>query len=335
VREVSISMEHAEQTTAFYTVASANHFLGLVGLVNSLRLVGHREPVFVSDCGLTDAQRERLAPHVTLLEADHRGRSPHLVKTIVPLAHPADVMILVDADIIVTRRLDDLTETAREGKIVVFEDAIRRFDERWSELLALGPLRRQPYVNSGLIVMSREVGLGVLGQLAEGCRRVDTGLGYQSDGGSDYPFYYLDQDVLNAILASLPAERLDLRDHDLAPFPPFRGLHRDDAASLHCTYADGRAPFVLHHVEDKPWLKATRSNLYSKLLGRLLLGPDVSVRLDEGDVPLRFRSGEAAWLERRRLDATAAIGSLRGALGIRRVLARRARSDRMATDPGG
>ena len=42
---------------AFYCVADSRYFPGAVGLVNSLRLVGHREPILVLDTGLTDAQR--------------------------------------------------------------------------------------------------------------------------------------------------------------------------------------------------------------------------------------------------------------------------------------
>ena len=45
---------------AFYCVADERYFLGAVGLINSLRLVGHTEPIFLLDCGLTAAQR-RLA----------------------------------------------------------------------------------------------------------------------------------------------------------------------------------------------------------------------------------------------------------------------------------
>ena len=54
---------------AFYCVSSRIYFLGAVGLVNSLRLIGHTEPIFLLDCGLTPAQRERIAPHVTLVPA--------------------------------------------------------------------------------------------------------------------------------------------------------------------------------------------------------------------------------------------------------------------------
>src|SRR5215207_7961449 len=48
---------------AFYTVANARHFIGVVALLNSLRLAGHTEPIRLMDAGLTDEQRTLLANH--------------------------------------------------------------------------------------------------------------------------------------------------------------------------------------------------------------------------------------------------------------------------------
>ena len=47
---------------AFYCVADERYFLGAVGMINSLRLLGHDEPAFVLDCGLTASQRTLLSP---------------------------------------------------------------------------------------------------------------------------------------------------------------------------------------------------------------------------------------------------------------------------------
>lgn len=316
-------MQLHSPTTAFYTLADANHYIGLVGLINSLRLQEHDEPIYVADCGLTETQRDRLCEHATLVPVSTDG-PPNLVKTVVPLAHPAPVMILIDADIIVAKRLDDLVDSAGSGKIVAFADrVVHRFDDRWSELLGLGPLRRHAYVNSGLLAVGREIGTPLLEQLAAGCRRVDAHLGYSVGGSSDYPFYYLDQDVLNAALATREPDELDVLSHELAPFPPFPGLRVNDEARLRCSYADGREPFLLHHVLGKPWLTATRWNIYSRLLARLLVGPDVAVRLEVDDVPPAFRPGATGWLERRRNDAVATLGKARGKLGVRRLLHRR------------
>ena len=46
---------------AFYCVADERYFLGAVGMINSLRVLGHDEPVFLLDCGLTAEQRRLLA----------------------------------------------------------------------------------------------------------------------------------------------------------------------------------------------------------------------------------------------------------------------------------
>ena len=87
---------------AFYCVADERYFLGLVGMLNSLRLLGHREPVYVLDAGLTRDQRELLAPRER--RRGDRATAPWLAKTLAPMRDPAEVMILIDADMIVTAR---------------------------------------------------------------------------------------------------------------------------------------------------------------------------------------------------------------------------------------
>ena len=75
-------------------------------MVNSLRVHGHSDPVYVLDCGLDPDQRDLLAPHATLVPAPSEA-PPWLLKTVAPLRHPAEVMVLIDADMIVTRPLTD------------------------------------------------------------------------------------------------------------------------------------------------------------------------------------------------------------------------------------
>ncbi len=94
-----------EGELAYYTVANAAHYPGAVALLNSLRLLGEEAPVFVVDCGLTGPQRDELSRHVTLVP--RRGElPPGLQKATGPLAHPAKIMVLLDADVIVTRPSD-------------------------------------------------------------------------------------------------------------------------------------------------------------------------------------------------------------------------------------
>ena len=106
--------------------------------------------------------------------------------------------------------------------------------------------------------------------------------GILSDGTPDYPFYFPDQDVLNAILASkVQPESLAIMEHRLAPHPMFEGVELLDERTLRCSYPDGLEPFGLHQVlQRKPWLAPVRRTLYSDLLPRLWLGSDLALQLE-------------------------------------------------------
>jgi hypothetical protein len=298
-------MSASRPQAAFYAVADERFFLGAVGLVNSLRMVGHREPIYVLDHGLTPAQRERLAAETTLVDGPV-DTPPWLAKTVAPRRHPADVAILIDADMVATRSLASLIARASEGagSVVAFENYRDRFCEGWGELLDLGAIRRGPYVSSGLILLGGGVGAEVLALLDDRQRRVDIELGFYGRKVSGYPFIYPEQDVLNAILmARVDESQVLALPNRLAPNPPFRGLRLLDTASLRCAYRDGTEPFVVHHFVRKPWLEPTYHSVYSRLLGRLLLGADVAIRVSEEEVPLRLREGGPARRERARVNA--------------------------------
>jgi hypothetical protein len=76
-----------------------------------------------------------------------------------------------------------------------------------------------------------------------------------------------------------------------------------DAATLRCAHRDGTQPYAVHHFATKPWLEPAHHGVYSRLLRRLLTGPDVAIRVSEAQLPLRLRSGARAWLARKRVDA--------------------------------
>jgi hypothetical protein len=295
---------------AFYSIANEPHFIGLVALLNSLRLHGHADPFVVADCGLAPWQRDLLAPHAELLQV--AGASPLLMKPLAPLERPAETMTLVDADVIVLRSLTPLLEAARSGVVVFADPVAHRFDPRWESLLELPPLRQQPYVNSGLVVLGAG-GRGVLELVADKQAHIDLELTRARRGRPSDPFYYSDQDVWNAVLASaIPPERLEILPAELAPHPPFT--------------AGDSEPYVLHHVDRKPWLAATRANRYSRLLPRLLLADDLTLTLGPDRVPRRFRPGVSAALARLGNEVGARLQEQRGRLGLRRRLAERRRA---------
>ena len=290
-------------TTAFYCVADERYFLGAVGLVNSLRLVGHPEPILMLDCGLNPTQRELLGGEVERIEAP-AGVPPWLRKTIAPLSRPAGAMVLIDTDMIVTRPLTEVIDRAADGRVVAFADRQDRHFDDWGELLGLGPVERGPYVSSGFVALAGESGRRVLELLDDRQRRVDFDRTFWRRNDRSYRFRYADQDVLNAILAahrtSLPLDALPER---LAATPPFRGLKIADAATLRCAYRDGTEPYLLHQYVRKPWLEPTFDAPYSRLLRRLLTGDDVAIRVPPEALPVWLRADEPARAERARINA--------------------------------
>jgi hypothetical protein len=294
--------QHRIPKAAFYCVSDRAYFVGAVGLVNSLRLIGHREPIFVLDCGLTPAQRRLLAPQVTLVRSSS-SEPPWLLKTVAPLTRPAEVMVLLDADMVVTRPLTPLIDEASRGRVVAFENPIYRFVPEWGELLKLGKARRQSYVGSGAVCVQRRLGTEILNLLADRQTLVDFAQTFWRQNVADYPFVYGDQDVLNAILSTrIAADRIVALDHRLAPTPPFSALKVIDEATLRCGYDDGLEPFLVHHLAVKPWLEPTHHGVYSRLLRRLLVGPGLAVRVPEDELPLRMRTGLLAYAERARVN---------------------------------
>jgi hypothetical protein len=185
-----------------------------------------------------------------------------MLKGVAPLAHPAEVMVLIDCDMLVTRSLEPLIKCAGEGHIVAFEDHnVDRFRPEWGQLLDLGDLRRQPYLSAGLVALGAEPGDEVLRLLNQLSDRVDferTAIsgamgprpghpGQRRVPAHAYPFLYADQDLLNAILAGcVKAERVVALEYGLAPMWPFRGVQLLDERSLRCAYKDGTEPYLLH-----------------------------------------------------------------------------------------
>ena len=120
-------IRHAFDARSFYSVADREYFLGAVALINSLRLVGHRERMVILDCGLAEEQRDLLgreATIVTVSQNDLETLPRFLLRDRAPLLRPAETMILLDADIIVTRSLEPIFKLAQAGKIIAFDDPL-------------------------------------------------------------------------------------------------------------------------------------------------------------------------------------------------------------------
>ena len=294
--EVMARVESSNRKLAYYTVADAFHYPGVVALFNSLRLLGEKAPFFVVDCGLTPSQRDTLARHATLV-APREGLHPPLQKATGPLAHPAEIMVVLDADVIVTRPFTPLFADAFRGQVVAFENDWDRFFPEWSAV-GLGEPAQRRYVNSGHLIFSLATASEFLPLFLELQQQIDPADTFFGGADMSNPFYFADQDVLNTILCTTFDGRVTRIEHRLAPFPPFWKLKVQDASRLVCAYTDGTAPYLLHHILHKPWLAPTRSSPYTTLFTRLVTASDVTIRLHKSEIPLRLRDSPLAAVDK-------------------------------------
>lgn len=313
------------QKLAFYCVCERNHFLGLVALVNSLRLLGHNEMVYVLDSGLDSWQRAVLAQdrEVTVVSADG-GRHPALLKAVLPLACPTQTMVVVDVDVIFTERVDSLVErVTTSGKPLFFPDCwADKFEPAW-ECLGFGPPVPHTYLTSGHFVLRAESSHEFLKVWEQGLERLATdpalaGLGLAPEQN---PFRFRDQDVLNALIGPVvPLDSFITADAASAAYFPFWDVRIVDPERLLVEAADGSRPILLHHFLSKPWLGLVAPNTYSQLMTRLLRSDDVALRVTRGRVPYQLRSGAAArryvasrlWVRRTRERLNSANPQLTG-----------------------
>jgi hypothetical protein len=321
---------------AYYTVSDAAFFPGAVALLNSLRLAGENGPLYVVDCGLTVSQRERLRGHATLVPRQGTLH-PVLQKATGPLAHPAEIMVLVDADILLTTRpRSPLLEEAANGQIVGFEDLAfsdRSFPE-WATLGLGAPLQR-PYLNCGLLIFSHATASQLLPLFVELQARLDPVTTHFGGAEESSPFYFADQDILNAMMCTLYEGRVTRLEHRLAPVPPFSGVKVLKGKGPECTYGDGVAPYALHHILAKPWLTSSEMNAYSVLFQRVTMAPEAPLPLDQREVPFRLSNNRLApivrsWLSLRQT----AHRRFRGKLGLRPAVERRVRQLRSSRQHG-
>lgn len=284
---------------SFFTVSNSGYFLGLVGLVNSLRLNGHREPIVVADTGLDPEQCALLADHVELEQLPRDEVSnPTQYKAFARSRAPRGVVCIIDSDIIVTASLLSIMQCAEAGAICLYPDPHSdRWFAEWQQVFALSrPPRRQVYGCAGFVAFSTSHQPELLHQWWDACARISKLPTYQ-EGTHTGPTAQADQDALNALLMSeYPADALHMLPEREQVFRwDFPKVRIEDAQTLRCSHR-GVQPRLLHGcMVPKPWqTRGVRRNAYVTLLRRLLTADDVTVKVPEEQLPLWARRGTAA-----------------------------------------
>ncbi|HVI17377.1 MAG TPA: hypothetical protein VM712_03315, partial [Gaiellales bacterium] len=247
--------------------------------------VGHDEELLLLDAGFTHAQRAALAPHCTLVDAPEAASHPTLYK---PFPHLLDldaVVVVLDADALVTTRFDDTAAAARAGRVVAFPDpAAGRFFEEWADFWELrAPLRREAYVSAGYLVFSTRRHPDLLPRWWEACQGVfDRQIVWQKADRRSRPSPD-DQEALNALLMSeVPSGTVELLPRgEIVHGLEAMSVHVHDPATLRCERAGVPVRFLHAGGQPKPWdAKARRQfrpDAYNRLLRHVLHAPDAAL----------------------------------------------------------
>ena len=296
-------------------------------MLESLRGAGNSAPAFIVDAGLRPEQRARLeaAAEILTLPPELEGLHPLFAKLTADLFWSSGVVVLIDSDMIVTSRFDELIDQARAGMLAVHSDHVatkdRQFAE-WEEIFELGaPLRSQRYVNTAPLALSLDHWPHFLERWRRACARLPAD--WPSHGFVAGPVGLADQDALNALLMSeIPSEAIWTGPDGRTVHPDaLRDVEVIDAGSLTCRYRGG-TPVVLHFgmtpkAWERPgWRRVRADDAYVRLLRRLLFDSRAPVRIAPREVPI--------WLRPRGIGRIAAV--LVGFLNFIRIdLRRRAR----------
>ena len=283
-----------------FTIGDSGYFLGVVALLNSLRLTGNTMPLAVLDLGLTPDQRRLLEPHCDL-ESRPRSCYPYLQKPEILQRASASVAVYLDSDIIVTGSLDDALREAASGQLVACADGLPdRWFAEWADEFALrAPLRREVYLSSGFVAFSPERMPELVSRWSALCVALgDRKLGLDARGPDD-PLWFGDQDALNAILMSeIPPGRVVRRAEMAFDLPGRAETRVVGVEALRCERRGTPVRFLHSIGHPKPWQPRARwdwrPNAYTRCLPRTLVGPDLALRVPEAMVPSWLRDGRAA-----------------------------------------
>jgi hypothetical protein len=314
---------------SFYTTTDDRFFVGTVGMINSLRQVGHKQRVVVLDRGLSERQRDVLGSECELVVLpEARVTNPQLLKPFANLMRPKGTVVVLDSDLVVTRSLDPVLEAAREGQVCACADLeFERWFAQWEQLFELPrPPRKQIYVNSEFVVFSVEHWPDLLPRWWDSCQRLRS---YPTvfHGAPDSPTAQADQDALNALLMSeWPREALAIQPREVQPSMEDLRWHVRllDLDALSCSL-HGRPVTLVHPtVKTKPferqwWLDQGRSP-YPALLRRLLVGCDIPLQVTRDHLPAWLRPGRFGAVVMRILYLVNSFGRLRAGLRRWRLL---------------
>ena len=305
--------------TAFYCVADERYFLGAVGLVNSLRLLGHGEPIVLLDCGLTGEQRDLLGARGG---ADRGARRP-------PAVAAQDGRPAREA------RRRDGPPRHRHGRDAPARRAVRARRVGAGSSPSPTPPTASTPTGESCSASAPARAAGPTCQLGGAVRRprarrrgprparrppVRRSTSSAPSGAQTSPATRFATPTRTCSTRSSrrasSRDRLDALDSRLAPTPPFTGLAVADEARCAARTPTATEPFLVHHHVVRP---VARADPPRRLLAPAAPAADRRRRRDpgaRGDDPAvaaqrAARVGGAASHQRTRAPALARAGAAR------------------------
>lgn len=197
---------------AFSIVSDNRFFTGLLANLGSIFAYYERDVrVFVIGHGLTSEQQSLLGRHplgsaLTVLDTRDFAYSPHgcweaKQQCASELVAEVETLCLLDADLVLLSRVDDVFDLAEQGKIVSSQDGAGiTYDESYAVYHRALVGQRRPYVNSGFLAMNLRQHWDLVALWAFTSRFA----GYSPGKGIPFGFPgHGDQGLLNAIITQL------------------------------------------------------------------------------------------------------------------------------------
>jgi hypothetical protein len=300
-----LSYSSSDSSPVYAALADSAYFVGAVGLVNSLRLTGHRGEIAFLDVGLEQEQRAFLEQQATVHDGPRgQGWLTVFAKPLLGKLFPGRVVVFLDNDVVITGSLAPLVQAAEEGAIAVIADMRTRWFAEWEQIFSLRQPLRPPTssANGSFVALSTSRWAGFLDrwyELNQQVAELRAGRPFLlrwKEAATD-PVGFNEQDVLNALLMSeVPESAVRLWPHSLTPIYDERHrTHVVDARTLRCE-ADGNPSLFLHFTgQPKPWQPRgwlrLRFPAFNRLLRRVLDGDDLVLRLPSAKIPRWLRTG--------------------------------------------
>ena len=289
-----ISAKRAVVKAAFYCVADERYFLGAVGLINSLRLVGHDEPIYLLDCGLTERQRELLGRRGELVDGPRAGDAAVAAEDDRPAGRdPAEVTVLDRHRHDRHPPLDALIERAARDAWSPSRTASSAIAPSGASCSGSARRARTLRVLRARLLRRRERRARCSSCSTSASAEVDFELTFWRRNVREYPFLLRrpgraqrDPHAPGARRNGRRARRAARGDAAVS-----RACAIRDEATLACAYRDGREPYVAAPVRAQAVARGDLHGVYSRLCRRLLVAGDIAIRPAEDESPLRMRSG--------------------------------------------